>query len=267
MRLIVTRPGARCDAHGEGADPPRPCGDPLADARHRSDPRCADFRCALPGGAGDEQQRRARACRRGRPGHCRATRRSSRSGDRTALEAKRAGFVAARSAGGALDDLVALAAAELSPGEARFSTRRARTGRAMSPRGLRLAASRSRPPFSTAPRRARNLRASRRLPCESGAWTASCSIRAAARARSARRCKPPASRRFPKTSPASAFRRRRRSRSGRSRRDACSSPKSPTRFTSLPLSSAPLRRRKAGRARRRSPSRATAGSFEVHLCL
>ncbi len=36
-------------------------------------------------------------------------------GDRTALEAKRAGFVAARSAGGALDDLVALAA-ELSPG-------------------------------------------------------------------------------------------------------------------------------------------------------
>jgi len=38
-------------------------------------------------------------------------------GDRTALEAKRAGFATARSAGGALDDLVALAAAELSPGD------------------------------------------------------------------------------------------------------------------------------------------------------
>jgi len=38
-------------------------------------------------------------------------------GDRTALEAKRAGFVAARSAGGTLDDLVALAEAELSPGD------------------------------------------------------------------------------------------------------------------------------------------------------
>jgi len=36
-------------------------------------------------------------------------------GDQTALEAKRAGFGAARSAGGALDDLIALAAAELSP--------------------------------------------------------------------------------------------------------------------------------------------------------
>jgi uroporphyrinogen-III synthase len=36
-------------------------------------------------------------------------------GDQTALEAKRAGFSAARSAGGALDDLVALAGAELSP--------------------------------------------------------------------------------------------------------------------------------------------------------
>ena len=36
-------------------------------------------------------------------------------GDRTALEAKRGGFQAARSAGGALDDLVALAAAELDP--------------------------------------------------------------------------------------------------------------------------------------------------------
>ncbi len=36
-------------------------------------------------------------------------------GDQTALEAKRAGFAAARSAGGSLDDLVALVAAELSP--------------------------------------------------------------------------------------------------------------------------------------------------------
>ena len=36
-------------------------------------------------------------------------------GDQTALEAKRAGFRAARSAGGALDDLVALVGAELSP--------------------------------------------------------------------------------------------------------------------------------------------------------
>ena len=36
-------------------------------------------------------------------------------GDQTALEAKRSGFGAARSAGGALDDLVALATAELSP--------------------------------------------------------------------------------------------------------------------------------------------------------
>ena len=36
-------------------------------------------------------------------------------GDQTALEAKRAGFGAARSAGGALDDLVALVGAELSP--------------------------------------------------------------------------------------------------------------------------------------------------------
>lgn len=36
-------------------------------------------------------------------------------GDQTALEAKRSGFSAARSAGGALDDLVALAGAELSP--------------------------------------------------------------------------------------------------------------------------------------------------------
>jgi uroporphyrinogen-III synthase len=38
-------------------------------------------------------------------------------GDRTALEARRAGFVAARSAGGALDDLVALASAHLSPAD------------------------------------------------------------------------------------------------------------------------------------------------------
>lgn len=36
-------------------------------------------------------------------------------GDQTALEARRSGFSAARSAGGALDDLVALAARELSP--------------------------------------------------------------------------------------------------------------------------------------------------------
>jgi uroporphyrinogen-III synthase len=36
-------------------------------------------------------------------------------GDQTALEAKRAGFGAARSAGGALDDLVALVGAELTP--------------------------------------------------------------------------------------------------------------------------------------------------------
>ena len=36
-------------------------------------------------------------------------------GDQTALEAKRAGFSMARSAGGALDDLLSLAAAELSP--------------------------------------------------------------------------------------------------------------------------------------------------------
>lgn len=36
-------------------------------------------------------------------------------GDQTALEAKRGGFVAARSAGGALDDLAALAEAELKP--------------------------------------------------------------------------------------------------------------------------------------------------------
>jgi len=36
-------------------------------------------------------------------------------GDQTALEAKRAGFATARSAGGALDDLVALAAEALSP--------------------------------------------------------------------------------------------------------------------------------------------------------
>ena len=36
-------------------------------------------------------------------------------GDQTALEAKRSGFSAARSAGGALDDLVALVGAELSP--------------------------------------------------------------------------------------------------------------------------------------------------------
>ena len=36
-------------------------------------------------------------------------------GDQTALEAKRAGFSMARSAGGALDDLIALAGAELSP--------------------------------------------------------------------------------------------------------------------------------------------------------
>jgi uroporphyrinogen-III synthase len=36
-------------------------------------------------------------------------------GDQSALEAKRAGFSAARSAGGALEDLVALAEAELSP--------------------------------------------------------------------------------------------------------------------------------------------------------
>lgn len=38
-------------------------------------------------------------------------------GDQTALEAKRSGFSAARSAGGALDDLVALAEAELSPAD------------------------------------------------------------------------------------------------------------------------------------------------------
>lgn len=37
-------------------------------------------------------------------------------GDRTALEAKRAGFESARSAGGALDDLVALAATQFDPG-------------------------------------------------------------------------------------------------------------------------------------------------------
>jgi uroporphyrinogen-III synthase len=37
-------------------------------------------------------------------------------GDQTALEAKRAGFAKARSAGGALDDLVSLTASELSPG-------------------------------------------------------------------------------------------------------------------------------------------------------
>ena len=36
-------------------------------------------------------------------------------GDQTALEAKRSGFSAARSAGGALDDLIALVCAELSP--------------------------------------------------------------------------------------------------------------------------------------------------------
>ena len=36
-------------------------------------------------------------------------------GDRTALEAKRAGFAAARSAGGAVDDLATLAGAELDP--------------------------------------------------------------------------------------------------------------------------------------------------------
>jgi uroporphyrinogen-III synthase len=36
-------------------------------------------------------------------------------GDQTALEARRAGFVAARSAGGAMDNLLALAQAELSP--------------------------------------------------------------------------------------------------------------------------------------------------------
>jgi uroporphyrinogen-III synthase len=38
-------------------------------------------------------------------------------GDQTALEAKRAGFSAARSAGGALDDLLALAGNELAPAE------------------------------------------------------------------------------------------------------------------------------------------------------
>lgn len=38
-------------------------------------------------------------------------------GDQTALEAKRAGFTSARSAGGALGDLVALVAATLSPGD------------------------------------------------------------------------------------------------------------------------------------------------------
>jgi uroporphyrinogen-III synthase len=38
-------------------------------------------------------------------------------GDQTALEAKRAGFSAARSAGGALDDLVALVARELAPAD------------------------------------------------------------------------------------------------------------------------------------------------------
>ena len=37
-------------------------------------------------------------------------------GDQSALEAKRAGFVATRSAGGALDELVALVSRELSPG-------------------------------------------------------------------------------------------------------------------------------------------------------
>jgi uroporphyrinogen-III synthase len=39
-------------------------------------------------------------------------------GDRTALEAKRAGFATVRSAGGAVEDLAALAAAELSPSDA-----------------------------------------------------------------------------------------------------------------------------------------------------
>jgi uroporphyrinogen-III synthase len=38
-------------------------------------------------------------------------------GDQTALEAKRAGFPAARSAGGALDDLVALASRDLRPAD------------------------------------------------------------------------------------------------------------------------------------------------------
>ena len=54
-------------------------------------------------------------------------------GDQSALEAKRAGFVATRSAGGALDELVALVSRELSPGPDPSSTWQVRSDPAIWP--------------------------------------------------------------------------------------------------------------------------------------
>ena len=185
---------------GARADPPRPRGDPLADARYRARREGADPGARLSGRACHEQQRGARARAARVAGRSPSRRRSSRSATRRRLRqsAPASPPRARRAARSTISWRSSSASSRRRPG--RFFMRRARSGAATSPRGFENAASRSRRRSSIAPRRGRNSPTSPRTRSRRAPSTACSSIRSAARRRSRWRFAPATLRRLPRAS-------------------------------------------------------------------